>query len=145
MNNITISDYISKKIKEENCPSEYFGVYLDDDVERILKEANLDIEITEFNPNLCKFVYPEIHCHDAQLIAYVLKEKLTQYKEELEAMKYYIIDEGRCKQEIDSSWGSLPYSLMWASLETIKENIDPWLSMIEQTKNLAEKFEKISV
>lgn len=92
----------------------------------------------KYSDNLPNYnVYIENYYRD--LLRSILSAKVRQYEAELEKMRKFLVNKW--------SFPELPEQLKkdtyLETLECVKENIDPWLSLIDETEYLIRHFKEI--
>lgn len=111
--------------------------HYDERIEKILDEKNYNIEVDP-NPYLVKQCYVPFDWYDAGVMIHILEEKLSDWREELEIMREF--DAGN-----EELWCYLPATLIPKAFdgESVKENIDPWISQIQWAEYQIEKFKAV--
>lgn len=111
--------------------------HYDERIEKILDEKNYNIEVDP-NPYLVKQCYVPFDWYDASVMIHILEEKLSDWQEELEIMREF--DAGN-----EDLWCHLPVNLIPKAFdgESVKENIDPWISQIKWAEYEIAKFKAV--
>jgi hypothetical protein len=135
-----VKDTIANIIENEIGHYEYCGDH--DTIKQFLDSVNLNFVVDEPEPNVLPDVHICIDAYDASFIYCMLKNKLADFENELEIMREFVGGNGEL-------WCHLPQSLMSAGLDerydTVKENIDPWISQINHVKYLIEAFGAVAM
>lgn len=126
-----LSQYIAENIDI------YDPINLKDNIEELLNQKNYNIEVDP-NPYLTKQYYIPFDHYDAAVIVSILSSKLYDWQEELEIMREF--DAGN-----EDLWCHLPATLIPKAFdgESVKENIDPWISQIQWAEYEIAKFKAV--
>lgn len=111
--------------------------HYDERIEKVLDEGGYNIEVDP-NPYLTKQYYIPFDWDDAHVMISILESKLSDWREELEIMREF--EAGN-----EELWCHLPRTLMTKALdgESVKENIDPWISQIQWAEYQIAKFKEV--
>ena len=125
-----LSEYLKSKL--DNGLDHY-----DERIEKVLDEGGYNIEVDP-NPYLTKQYYIPFDLDDAHVMIYILEQKLSDWQEELNIMKEF--DAGN-----EDLWCWLPVNLIPKAFdgESVKENIDPWISQIQWAEYEIAKFKAV--
>jgi hypothetical protein len=126
-----LSKYIVENIDN------YDPINMKENIEKLLDENNYNIEVDP-DPYLTKQYYIPFDWDDAHVMISILKEKLSDWREELEIMREF--EAGN-----EDLWCHLPANLMYSAFdgESVKENIDPWISQIQWAEYQIAKFKEV--
>jgi hypothetical protein len=126
-----ISQYIAENIDI------YDPNNMEKNIETLLDQKNWNIEVDP-NPYLVKQCYVPFDWYDASVMIHILEEKLSDWREELETMREFVAGD-------ETVWLFLPRNLISKAFDgqSIKENIDPWVSQIRWAEYEIEKFKAV--
>ena len=110
---------------------------MEKNIEELLNQKNYNIDVDP-DPYLTKQYYIPFDGYDAAVMANILRGKLADWQEELEIMKEFLAGN-------EELWCHLPATLIPKAFdgESVRENIDPWISQIQWAEYEIKKFEDV--